>query len=85
MEILNSPGQHVKVDLRTPAYIAQQVDNFLVFCIEEDLVGYYKVIFYTDCSDTEIANLLVEKSYLNQEIGREMIHADSYNNSLWKL
>jgi N-acetylglutamate synthase and related acetyltransferases len=77
LEILKSPVQHAAIVLRTPVYIEQQIDNYLVFCIDEDVVGCCEVIYYPDGSAAEIASLAVNKSYRNQGIGSELIQAAS--------
>ena len=77
LEILKSPVQHAAIVLRTSSYIEQQIDNYLVFCIDEDVVGCCEVIYYPDGSAAEIASLAVNKSYRNQGIGSELIQAAS--------
>ena len=42
--ILKSPVQHATIVLRTSSYIEQQIDNYLVFCIDEDVVGCCEII-----------------------------------------
>jgi len=75
LEILKSPVQHAAIVLRTSAYIEQQIENFLVFCIDGDVVGCCEVRYFTDSSAGEIASLAVNKSYRNQGIGRELIQS----------
>lgn len=75
LEILRSPVQHAAIVLRTSAYIEQQIDNYLVFCVDEDVVGCCEVTYYADGSAAEIASLAVDKAYRNQGIGSELIQA----------
>jgi len=77
LEILSSPVQHAAVVLRTASYIEQQIDNYLVFCVDEDVVGCCEIISFPDGSAAEIASLAVDKLYRNQGIGSELIQAAS--------
>ena len=65
MEIRSSPAQHSAIVSRKPEYIERQIDNYLVYCVDEDVVGCCETIQYADGSATEIASLAVEKSYRN--------------------
>ena len=73
MEILSSPAQHSAIVSRTPEYIGRQIDNYMVYCVDEDVVGCCEIIQYADGSAAEIASLAVDKSYRNQGIGSEMV------------
>jgi len=73
--ILNSPVQHAAVVLRSESYIEQQIENYLVFCVDEDVVGCCEIIIFPDGSAAEIASLAVDKAYRNQGIGSELIQA----------
>ena len=50
LEILSSPVQLVAVVLRTASCIEQQVDNYLIFCVDEDVVGCCEIISSPDGS-----------------------------------
>ena len=39
LEILSSPAQHSAMVSRTPEYIERQIDNYMVYCVDEDMVG----------------------------------------------
>ena len=73
MEIHSGPAQHSAIVLRTPEYIERQIDNYLVYCVDEEVVGCCEIIQYADGSATEIASLVVDKSYRNQGIGSELV------------
>ena len=73
MEILSSPAQHSAIVSRTPEYIELQIDNFIVYCVDGDVVGCCETIQYADGSATEIASLAVDKSFRNQGIGSELV------------
>ena len=73
MEILSSPAQYSAIASRTPEYIERQIDNDLVYCVDEDVVGCCEIIQYGDGSAAEIASLAVDKSYRNQGIGSELV------------
>ena len=75
LEILNSPVQHAAVVLRSETYIEQQIENYLVFCVDEDVVGCCEIINFPEGSAAEIASLAVDKAYRNQGIGSELIQA----------
>ena len=73
MEILSSPAQHSAIVSRTPEYIERQTDNYLVYCVDEDIVSFCEIIQYGDGSAAEITSLAVDKSYRNQGIGSELV------------
>jgi len=73
LEILSSPAQHSVIVSRTPEYIERQIGNFMVYCVDEDVVGCCEIIQYADGSAAEIASLAVDKSYRNQCIGSELV------------
>ena len=75
MKILNTPVQHAAVVLRTDEYIEQQIDNYIVFCVDEDVVGCCEIINSADSSAAEIASLAVDKSFRNQGVGSQLIQA----------
>ena len=75
LEILNTPVQHAAVVLRSAAYIEQQIENYLVFCVDEDVVGCCEIINFLEGLTVEIASLAVDKSYRNQGIGSQLIQA----------
>jgi amino-acid N-acetyltransferase len=75
LEILNSPVQHAAVVLRSETYIEQHIDNYLVFCVDDDVVGCCEIIIFSDGYAAEIASLAVDKAYRNQGIGSELIQA----------
>ena len=57
MKILSSPAQHSAIVSRIPEYIESQIDNYLVYCVDEDVVGCCEIIQYGDGSAAEIASL----------------------------
>ena len=63
MEILSSPVQHSAIVSRMPEYIERKIDNYMVFCLDEYLVGCCEIIQYADSSAAEIASFAVDKSY----------------------
>ncbi len=73
MEILSSPAQHSAIVSRKPEYIECQIENYMVYCVDEDVVGCCEIIQYSDGSAAEIASLVVDKSYRNQGIGSELV------------
>ena len=77
LEILSSPVQHTAVVLRTASYIEQQIDNYLVFCVDEDVVGCCEIISFPDGSSAEISSLAVDKLYRIQWISSDLIQAAS--------
>ena len=56
-----------------PEYIKRQIDNYIVYCVDEDVVCCCKIIEYPEGSAAEFANLAVDKSYRNQGIGSELV------------
>ena len=71
--IISSPAQHSAIVSRTPEYIVRQIDNYMVYCVDEDVVGCCEIIQYDDGAAAEIASLAVDKSYRNQGIGSELV------------
>ena len=65
MEILSSHAKHSAIVSRTPEYIERQIDNYMVYCVDEDVVGCCEIIQYADGSIAEIASLAVDKLYLS--------------------
>jgi len=70
---LSGSTQHSAIVSRTPEYIERQIDNYIVYCVDEDVVGCCEIIQYADGSAAEIASLTVDKSYRNQGIGSELV------------
>ena len=56
-----------------PEYIKRQIDNYIVYCVDEDVVCCCEIIEYPEGSAAEFANLAVDKSYRNQGIGSELV------------
>ena len=73
LEILNGPAHYSAIVSRKPEYIERQIDNYLVYGIDEDEVGCCEIFQYANSSAAEIASLAVVKSYLNQGIGSELV------------
>ena len=73
MGILSSPAHHSEIVTRTPEYLELQIDNYMVYCVDEDVVGCCEIIQYTDGSAAEIVSLAVDKSYRNQGIVSELV------------
>ena len=73
MEILSSSAKHSVIFSCTPEYIERQIDNYMVYCVDEGVVGCCEIIQYADGSAAEIASLAVDKSYRNQGIGSELV------------
>ena len=73
MEIFSSPVQHSAIVSRMPEYIERKIDNYMVFCVDEYLVGCCEIIQYADSSAAEIASFAVDKSYWNQGIVSELV------------
>jgi len=62
MEIFRSPTQHSAIVSRKLEYIERQIDNYVVYCVDDDVVGCCEIIQYADGSAAEIASLAVNKS-----------------------
>ena len=73
LEILINPAQHSAIVSCTPEYIELQIDNYMFYCVDEDVVGCCEIIQYAEGSAAEIASLAVDKSYRNQGIGSELV------------
>jgi amino-acid N-acetyltransferase len=75
LKILHTPVQHAALVLRSASYLEQQIENYLVFCVDEDVVGCCEIINFSEDSAAEIASLAVDKSYRNQGIGCDLVQA----------
>ena len=75
LKILHTPVQHAALVLRSASYLEQQIENYLVFCVDEDVVGCCEIINFSKDSAAEIASLAVDKSYRNQGIGCDLVQA----------
>jgi len=75
MDILGQPMQDKAVISRSPLYLEQHIANFLVFCIDEELIGCCELVPYEENQSMEIACLAVNKAHRNGGIGRQLVFA----------
>ena len=85
MEILSSPAQHSAIVSRRLEYIKCQIDSYMVYCVDEDVVGCCEIIQYADGSAAEIASLAVDKSYRNQGIDSDLVREAIKEMRSWNL
>ena len=45
----------------------------MVYCVDEDVVGCYEIIYYAEGTAAEIASFAADKSYRNKGIGSELV------------
>ncbi|MBF0350659.1 MAG: GNAT family N-acetyltransferase [SAR324 cluster bacterium] len=73
LEILKKPVQDFAIVSRSIQYVEQHIENFLVYCIDEELAGCCELIPYDDDQSIEIASLAVKETHRNRGIGRFMV------------
>ncbi len=74
-EILDKPVNGLILVHKSPTYLEQHIENFLVFCIDEELAGCCELIFSEESKSAEIASLAVKQEYRNRGIGKQLIAA----------
>ncbi|HID22660.1 MAG TPA: GNAT family N-acetyltransferase, partial [Planctomycetaceae bacterium] len=74
-EILEKPLKDLAVVHKSIAYLEQHIENFLVFCIDEDVVGCCEIVDYHDNHSMEISGLAVRESHRNRGIGKKLVEA----------
>ncbi len=74
-EILQRPVQQAALVLRTPEEIARHIERFLLFCLDEGIVGCCEVVHYEEEQAVELASLAVDSSFRNRGVGRELVQA----------
>lgn len=72
-ETLKKPMREMLIVNRDYAYLERYIDHFLVFCIDEELVGCCEMIHYEAESYVEISSLAVKESHRNRGIGKRLI------------
>lgn len=60
---------------RTMAYIQQHIEDFLVFCIDEEIAGCCELIDFPEAAAAEIGSLAVARIHRNQGIGRDLVQS----------
>ena len=61
------------VVFRSLEYLRQHVDDFHLFCIDEEIAGCVELQTMHNSSDALIGSLAVSVSHRNQGIGRELV------------
>lgn len=74
-QILEKPVNELVLVHKSSTYLEQHIENFLVFCIDESLIGCCELIFYEENKSMEIASLAVKQEYRNRGIGKQLIVA----------
>lgn len=75
IQILEKPINDLILVHKSPTYLEQHIENFLVFCIDEELAGCCELIFFEESHAIEIASLAVKEIYRNRGIGKQLIVA----------
>ncbi|MBF0278516.1 MAG: amino-acid N-acetyltransferase [SAR324 cluster bacterium] len=74
-QILDQPANNSALVRKSHTYLEQHIENFLVFCIDEELAGCCELIFSDESKSVEIASLAVKQEYRNRGIGKQLIAA----------
>ena len=65
--------QHSVIVTGPPEYIERKIDNYLLYCVDEGMVGCWEIVQYADGSAAEIDSLAIDISYRNQGIVSELV------------
>ncbi len=74
-EILEKPMEDMAVVQKSFHYLEQHIENFLVFCIDEDAVGCCELLPFDENQSVEIGSLAVKETHRNRGIGKKLIAA----------
>ena len=74
-QILEKPVNDLILVHKSQTYLEQHIENFLVFCVDEEIVGCCELIFFEESHAVEIASLAVKEVYRNRGIGKRLIAA----------
>ncbi|HCP33613.1 MAG TPA: hypothetical protein DIT94_04455 [Deltaproteobacteria bacterium] len=74
-ELLGESSTEKTVVYRSREYLGQHVDDFHVFCIDEEITGCVEFHTSRDSPAALIGSLTVSASHRNQGIGRELVEA----------
>jgi len=72
-QILAKPVNELAIVHKSVSYIGQHLENYLVYCIDEELVGCCQLIFFEDSKSLEISSLTVKEEYRNRGIAKQLI------------
>ncbi len=75
IQILEKPIKDLVLVHKSHAYLEQHIENFLVFCIDEELAGCCELILFKDSKTAEIGSFAVKEEYRNRGIGKQLIAA----------
>ncbi len=73
--ILQRPVQQTALVLRTPEDLTRHIDRFLLFCLDEEVVGCCELIRYEEELAVEVGSLAVDSTFRNRGVGRELLQA----------
>ncbi|MBF0287877.1 MAG: amino-acid N-acetyltransferase [SAR324 cluster bacterium] len=73
--ILEKPIKDLVLVHKSHAYLEQHIENFLVFCIDEEVAGCCELILFKDSNTAEIGSFAVKEEYRNRGIGKQLIAA----------
>ena len=73
LEILDQPMQHAQIVHRPHGYLQKYFKQFVVLCIDEDVVGCCELIPYTMNKQVEISTFAIRVQYRNRGLGKAVI------------
>ena len=74
-EILEKPMRDNAIVFKSPQYLEQNIENFIVFCIDEEVVACCELVSYRENQSVEIATLAVKEAHRNRGIGKKLVRA----------
>ncbi|MGK5090988.1 amino-acid N-acetyltransferase [Deltaproteobacteria bacterium TL4] len=72
-ELLGQPDFAKTLVRRDTLYIGQHIDNFLLLCMDEELIGCCELIHFETSQTLEIACLAVRHAHRNKGVGRQLV------------
>ncbi len=81
--ILQRPVQQAALVLRTPEDLNRHIDRFLLFCLDEEIMGCCELIRYEAELAVEVGSLVVDSTLRNRGVGRELLQAAAEQAREW--
>ncbi len=72
-ELLEKPTQEGSIVNKGQAYVAKHIHQFLVFCIDSEMIGCCEIVPFEEENCAELASLSVRHHYRNQGVGHSLI------------
>jgi amino-acid N-acetyltransferase len=74
-EILEKPMKDATIVTRGFQDLEEHVENFIVFCIDEDVVGCCELLPFNENQAVELGSLAIKETHRNRGIGKRLVQA----------